>query len=461
MPRLRRNRIPSYGHLKGRDGDGSLPTVARPNKFKGGRHQSHVILQSITMTQYNLKQGIKIFGDKGEKAVLAELQQLYDRDVMTPINKYDLTPEERKGALRYLMFLKEKRCGTIKGRGCADGRSQRGYMTKEETSLPTVATEALILTCVIDAIERHNVATCYIPGAFMQSDMKGKVVIKLEGVMAEVILKIDQTKYQKHVTKENGKDVIYVILTKALYGTLQAALLFWQNLSSQLEKWGFVINPYDFCVANKIINGKQCTIVWHVDDLKVSHVDPAVVTTILNLLDGKYGQEIVGGKRAPLTITRGTVHDYLGMTLDYSEDGAVKIDMRDYVKKMLDEMPEKMDGTATSPAAEHLFQIQDNIELLHESKSEFFHATVAKLLFLCKRGRPDIQTAIAFLCTRVQQPTRHDYNKLSWTIKYLQKTVELVLRLSADNLNVVKWWVDASYGVHHDMKKPHRWRHVT
>jgi hypothetical protein len=202
------------------------------------------------------------------------------------------------------MFLKEKRCGTIKkGRGGADGRSQRGYMTKEETSSPTVATEALILTCVIDAIERRNIATCDIPGAFMQSDMKGKVVMKLEGVMAEVILKIDQTKYKKHVTKENGKDVIYVILTKALFGTLQAALLFWQNLSSQLEKWGFMINPYDFCVANKTINGKQCTIMWHVDDLKVTHVDSAVVTTILNLLDGKYGQEIVGGKRAPLTIT--------------------------------------------------------------------------------------------------------------------------------------------------------------
>jgi hypothetical protein len=292
-------------------------------------------------------------------------------------------------------------------------------MTKEETSSPTVATEALILTCVIDAIERRNVATCNIPGAFMQSDMTGKVVMKLEGVMAEVILKIDQTKYKKHVTKENGKDVIYVILTKALYGTLQAALLFWQNLSSQLEKWGFMINPYDFCVANKTINGKQCTIVWHVDDLKVTHVDPVVVTTILNLLDGKYGQEIVGGKRAPLTITRGTVHDYLGMTLDYSEEGALKIHMRDYVKKILDKMPEKMDGTATLPAAEHLFQIQDNIELLDESNSEFFHATVAKLLFLCKRGRPNIQTAIAFLCTRVQQPTRHGYNKLSRTIKYL------------------------------------------
>ena len=371
---------------------------------------------------------------------------------MKPVGKFDLTAEERKGALRYLMFLKEKRCGTIKGRGCADGRKQRDYMTKQETSAPTVATEALILTCVIDAIEGRDVATCDIPGAFMQSDMKGKVVMKLEGVMAEVILKIDPNLYTKYIAKENGKDVIYVILQKALYGTLQAALLFWQNLSTQLKEWGFVINPYDFCVANKIIDGKQCTIVWHVDDLKISHMDPKVNTTILNLLDAKYGQEIVAGKRAPLTVTRGKKHDYLGILLDYSEPGYVKLDMTAYVRKVLEEVRDDMDGTATSPAAEYLFQIVDGVPLLDEATSEFFHATVAKLLFLCKRGRPDIQTAIAFLCTRVQNPTKHNYNKLARVIKYLRNTKDLVVRLSAKNLNIIKWWTDASYAVHHDMR---------
>ena len=94
LPRLRRNRTANYSHLKGRDGDGSLPTVARPEEFRGGRHHAYVILQSIIMTQYNLKQGIKKFGDKGKEAVLAELQQLYDRAVMEPVHKYDLTPTE-------------------------------------------------------------------------------------------------------------------------------------------------------------------------------------------------------------------------------------------------------------------------------------------------------------------------------------------------------------------------------
>jgi hypothetical protein len=179
----------------------------------------------------------------------------------------------------------------------------------------------------------------------------------------------------------------------------QAALLFWQNLSTKLKKCGFKINPYDFCVANKTINGKQCTVVWHVDDLNISHADAEVVTSILNLLDAKYGQEVVGGERAALTMNRGRLHDYLGMTLDYSEPGHIKLNMVDYVDKILAEIPKDMDGTATSPAAEYLFKIVDGVAALDDTTSEFFHATVAKLLFLCKRGRPDIQTAIAFLCT--------------------------------------------------------------
>ena len=94
-----------------------------------------------------------------------------------------------------------------------------------------------------------------------------------------------------------------------------------------------------------------------------------MVTTILNLLDKKYGQEIVGGKRAPLTINRGKIHDYLRMTLDYSEAGCVTINMKDYVAKVLDEMPEDMDGMATTPAADYLFKIIDGVECLDEANS--------------------------------------------------------------------------------------------
>ena len=179
-----------------------------------------------------------------------------------------------------------------------------------------------MLSSIIDTHEQRDVATCDIPGAFMQSKMEGKKVegkkvhVTLEEIMVDVMLKIDKSKYKKYVVHEYRKPVLYILLTKALYGTIQAAFLFWKNLTGQLEEWGFKTNPYDFCVANKSINGKQYMIGWHVDDLKISHEDPKVVTKILGMIDARYGQEIFGGKRAPLTITRRKIHDYSGMTLD-------------------------------------------------------------------------------------------------------------------------------------------------
>ena len=162
--------------------------------------------------------------------------------------------------------------------------------------------------------------------------------------MAELICRLDPKLYRKYIIDENNKKVLYVKLNKALYGTLKAALLFWKLLTKNLKKWGFVTNPYDWCVANKMINGKQCTILWHVDDLKISHVDPNVVTDVIKDI------EKVFGKEDPLTIHRGKIHDYLGMQLDYSEEGKVRITMFEYIKTMLSELPEDMDGEAASPA---------------------------------------------------------------------------------------------------------------
>jgi hypothetical protein len=157
------------------------------------------------------------------------------------------------------MFLKEKRSGDVKGRGCADGRKQRMYKTKEETSSPTVSTEALFLTYIIDAIEQRSVLICDIPGAFMQADINKMLHLLLDDPILEALLRIEPS-YKQFLTTKLNKPVLYTELDKALYGTLQAALLFWERLSGFLvEQLDFKINPYDACVANKYINGHQCT----------------------------------------------------------------------------------------------------------------------------------------------------------------------------------------------------------
>ena len=147
------------------------------------------------------------------------------------------------------MFLKEKHDGSIKARGCADGQSQRDYMTKNETSSPMVSLEAMMLSCATDAKEGRHVAVTDIPGAFLNADMDQDVHMLLEGTIAELIVKLEPRLNRKYIWKnKNDKPMLYINLRKALYGTLQAALLFWKLLSNTLKEWGFKINDYDQCV---------------------------------------------------------------------------------------------------------------------------------------------------------------------------------------------------------------------
>jgi hypothetical protein len=440
MPGLRPQQRRNYDETTRR-----TRNVQAPQNFMNAQNGMEC-LEHTALTQYSIRKGLKVFGEAGKLAVLKEMQQLHDRTVIEPKMASMLTKDEKKKSLEYLMFLKKKRCGKIKGRGCADGRKQRIYKTKEETSSPTVRTESLFLSCVIDAKEGRDVATTDIPGAFMQADMDELVHMRLVGPLVKLLTKVDPELYEKYIEYEKGTPVMYVKLSKALYGTLQASLLFWKDLTSNLLKWGFKLNPYDECVANKDIDGKQCTILWHVDDLKISHVDAKVVDGILDLLGERYGKE------EPLTTTRGKVHDYLGMQIDFSVEGKVIIRMDEYIQEILDEARSDMDGLATSPAANHLFMINANPVVLCEEDKQYFHTMTAKILWVAKRAKPDLQQAIAFLTTRVQSPDQDDYKKLARVVRFLRATADDPLTLEADATHVVKWWVDASYGVHPDMK---------
>ena len=196
--------------------------------------------------------------------------------------------------------------------------------------------ESLFLTCLSDAIEGRHVITCDIPGAFMQTNIDELIHVKLEGDLVDLLIRVDPT-YAKYVVYEGKNKVIYAELNKALYGTMQASYLFWKDLSKYLiETLGFIRNPYDWCVVNKQINGHQCTICWYVDDVKMSHVNTEVLEDVLSQLQDRFGKE------APLTITRGNIHTYLGMELDYSKPGKVTFRMDDFIKEILEEAPEDL-----------------------------------------------------------------------------------------------------------------------
>ena len=403
--------------------------------------------------QYILQKGLKVFKDRGWEASYKELDQLHRRVCFGPIAIKDLTPEEKKKAMEALMFLTEKRDGTVKGRMVYNGKPTREWLSREDSSSPTVMNESTFLTATVDAKENRDVMSFDVPNAFIQTLMPEtnagdeRIIMKITGVLVDILVQLSPETYGPYVVFENNRKVLYVVVLRAIYGMLQAALLWYQKFKRDLEDIGFKFNPYDPCVANRKVHGSQQTVLFHVDDGKSSHRLKKVNDEFERWLNHKYGDY---GK---VKAVRGKKHDFLGMILDFSEKGKVKIDMTSYVSQMVDEFPVDFgpDDVQKTPAASNLFAEGEGPEL-DKKRKEQFHTTVAKGLFICKRARPDIHPTIAVLCTRVQSPKETDWERLIRLLEYLNGTRNDILTLSADDLHIIKWFVDAAFAVHPDFK---------
>jgi hypothetical protein len=160
---------------------------------------------------------------------------------------------------------------------------------------------------------------------------------------------------------------------------INSALLFYRKLISELKGMGFEINPYDPCVVNKMINGSQMTVRWHMYDLMISHTSNEAISQFLRVLKDIYGDN--------LAENTGKVHDYLGMIFDFSDRDKVKINMTKYLSKVIAYFPEEIIGKTATPAGDHLFKVRDEGQKLNEEQADAFHHTVYQLLFASNQAQ--------------------------------------------------------------------------
>jgi hypothetical protein len=196
-----------------------------------------------------------------------------------------------------------------------------------------------------------------------------------------------------------------------------------------------------------MVNGKQLTIIFHIDDLMMSHKNPNILTLYIRKLEKEYA------RRDPLTVMRGKVHEYLGMTVDFRVKLQVTFTQYDYLKKLFNGLPEDMKSGALkhTAAPEYLFKTTDETCLLNEAKKEEFHNITAKSLWVSQRTRPDTQLAVGFCCTRVKEPTEHDWKKLKHLMRYLWTTRYLPLIIINDGKDTIIY-IDGAHAVHNDCK---------
>jgi hypothetical protein len=397
--------------------------------------------------QLSAKKGIEKYGREAEMTLINEFKQLLEYETFHGCNANELSYEQKKKAANMISIIEEKvnrghtdENPVIKGRSVFNGRVQRGIYSKEETASPTVSQDSFYLTSIVDAIENRDKAFTDIKGAYLNAKMKDDVHMKIVGKEVELFCEIDPTLAQ-YVTIEKGKKILYVKLDKALYGCVQSALLWYELYSNTLKDMGFELNPYDLCVANANIDGKQCTILWYVDDNKISHADPKVVDKVIKKIESKFGK---------MSQTRGDKHDFLGMNIHFKKN-KIKISMKKHILKAMETFDEDITRNAATPATSYLFQVRDSPNL-SEARADNFHSVTAALLFISRRCRLDIQTAVGFLTTRVSCPTEDDWAKLRRVLQYLRGTIDLFLTLGGDDITKMKTWVDVSYGVHDDCR---------
>jgi hypothetical protein len=103
-----------------------------------------------------------------------------------------------------------------------------------------------------------------------------------------------------------------------------------------------------------------------------------------------------------------------------------------YIEKILNDYEDL--GKQGTPGSKSTFEVDKSAEALGELEKKKFHMTVAKLLYLCKRARPDIMTVVSFLCTRVKSPTVEDKVKLIQLLEYLNRTKSYKSRVQPKGL---------------------------
>jgi hypothetical protein len=293
----------------------------------------------------------------------------------------------------------------------------------------------------VAAHERRHVAVVDISGAFLNADMTlgVPVYMRLDRTMTDFITGVDE-KYRKYADAGGGT---VVHLKKALYGCVESAGLWYENLRATMSSLGYTHNEYDRCIFNRTApDGHQCTAAVHVDDLLIMSKSKTALNHLVEGLRKRYGA---------ITLAHGPIVNYLGMSIDLSSPGRAEITMRGYTDEVVS--TSGVHGTARSPATDGLFETREGAEPVDEATRVWFHKIVAMILYLAKRTKPECLTAVSYLATKVNKCTVDDVDKLQRLVRYIGATRDhgVVLMPGASGISV-KLYVDASYGVHHDGK---------
>ena len=407
-------------------------------------------LNSVFSINISPKKAILRYQEAGKEAILEEINGILQQQVFKGVKRQNLTHSQIKKLIRSSMFIKEKwnpikRIIKLKARLVAGGHMQdRNLYSDSERSSPTVAISSFFTLISIAAAGNKKFMNFDFAQAFLNAEMKSDVNMLIDPLLSKFIIESDNS-FAEFL---NPDGTICVKLLKALYGCVESSALWYNHLKNILIKIGFKVNDYDKCVFTRYSkNGTKTDLCIHVDDGFACSDD----LDDLKLLEIQLKKEFKS-----VEVNYDNDFEYLGMKIKFDNNGSAEIKMEKYIDRIIQEFG-NINFSAKTPAHNDIFIIDEEAEKLDKSEGEKFHRTVAQLLFLTTRVRPDIMLAVIFLTSRVREPTTQDLKKLVRILCYLNGTKELGLVLGGDINNEIKLfgYADAAFACHPENMRSH------
>jgi hypothetical protein len=383
----------------------------------------------------------KVAATKNEgtiKAVNAEISQLFEE--LEALEVVKEVPAEAE-ILESNIFVVEKFLASgehdkWKARIVADGRSQDRTLYPDKSS-PTLAIHSLFTVLAFYAgLTGYLMSKVDIKGAFVQTPMTGPpIYMRMRRKLAQQVVDL----YPNYLPFLQDDGSLLMQMLKAMYGCVQASRLWFNLLTALLLSKGYVASETDPCVMRRSTGGLIFCILIYVDDLLI-FASQEETETIRDFLTTAF---------KTITMSVSNSLSYLGMQLLWA-NGCFTVDMDFYVEQIIKDwshLPMK-----STPGARDTFQLDEASVPLSEQLRQSFHSTVARILYLSKRVRPDTLTVVSFLCTRVTKATKQDQSKLERLLGFLRNTKTKKLYLRGMSNRQLMAFIDAAFALHFDSK---------